>query len=236
MSAAPLIEDCLAFGDIKVWSLLATLFGDRAFAPGATLAGPHIQSIVEPLGTRPEALRVALHRLRKDGWIDSRKEGRVSLYHMTALAQEETRAVRDLVYARHLDLPPTLWLVHTPEPNARNPIGLPVGRNVFLATEKPEGSDLAGSLSAQDVPTWVASAAIAPRTQSRFRALCNILEAREMPECETEVEREALRLILLHAWRRLVLRENPLALSLQPETAPAHQCRLILHDWLTALA
>ena len=73
-----MIDDLLKLGEVKVWSVLVTLFGD--LAPGQTdhLAGPDVSRLVERLAIKPEALRVALHRLRKDNWIESSKSGRIS--------------------------------------------------------------------------------------------------------------------------------------------------------------
>ena len=61
-------------GDIppRVWSLLVTVFGDLA-QDGSALPGTVLGEIMSRVGIKPEAMRVALHRLRKDGWIESER-------------------------------------------------------------------------------------------------------------------------------------------------------------------
>ena len=62
--------------DLRVWSVIVTLMGDLTVmgTPGADASGVSGQAlgkVMAALGIRPEATRVALHRLRKDGWIES---------------------------------------------------------------------------------------------------------------------------------------------------------------------
>jgi len=57
--------EILAAGDRnRVWSLVVTIFGDLAQGTGDTLSMQTLARITEPLGVKPEALRVALHRLK----------------------------------------------------------------------------------------------------------------------------------------------------------------------------
>ena len=65
------IADLRALGGQRVWSLMVSLFGDLAQAEGAGIDGPVLSRIMTAMQIRPEATRVALHRLRNDGWIAS---------------------------------------------------------------------------------------------------------------------------------------------------------------------
>ena len=57
--------DALGGDDMpRVWSLIVTVFGDLAQRNGDEIAGPVLGEILAPVGVRPEAMRVALHRLR----------------------------------------------------------------------------------------------------------------------------------------------------------------------------
>ncbi|TNF22119.1 MAG: PaaX family transcriptional regulator, partial [Rhodobacteraceae bacterium] len=67
----------------RVWSLLISVFGDLAQDPGARISGLLLRHMTERIGIKPEAMRVAIHRLRKDGWIDSQRHGRTSVYFLT---------------------------------------------------------------------------------------------------------------------------------------------------------
>ncbi len=232
MTSTAIIEELLKLGEIKVWSILVTLFGDRAPEAGDNIAGPDITSVVEPLGTKPEALRVALHRLRKDGWVDSTKSGRISLYHMTERARQEAHSVRDLIYQSELPLPKKLWLAYDTEALSSLD-GLPLGREALLTDTPPAPLLLSGEVNTQSLPEWLSSAVIPDEAQLRFSSLLNVLDG-DPPEKDTDLQ-ATLRLMVLHAWRRLVLRHAPLALALQPSDAPSSQCRAKVVEWLAKI-
>ena len=65
----------------RVWSVIISLFGDMAQRPNEKISGAALTRIITPMGIKPEAIRVALHRLRKDGWIESVRAGRASTLH-----------------------------------------------------------------------------------------------------------------------------------------------------------
>ena len=79
MTQAPdqsITDRLLGLESTKTWSLIATLFGDL---DGDELSGKALWSLLAPLGIKPEATRVALHRLKKDGWIVAKKAGREAI-------------------------------------------------------------------------------------------------------------------------------------------------------------
>ena len=57
-------------GTPRVWSLIVTIFGDLARESGMSLSGTALSRMTARVDVRAEATRVALHRLRRDGWID----------------------------------------------------------------------------------------------------------------------------------------------------------------------
>ncbi len=69
--------------NLRVWSIIVSLFGDLAQKPGDQISGTTLTQIITPMGIKPEAIRVALHRLRKDGWIESTRSGRASVHFLT---------------------------------------------------------------------------------------------------------------------------------------------------------
>ena len=85
-------------GPVKVWSLLVTIFGDLSEAHGGFLTSRQLNGLFDAFDIQSGALRVALHRLRKDGWIESERIGRISRFKMTEQAQKETDKARPVVY------------------------------------------------------------------------------------------------------------------------------------------
>ena len=205
------------FGDLKVWSVLVTIFGDQAPHEGDTLAGTALAALTADLGIRPEALRVALHRLRKEGWIETQKSGRTSSYRLSESARAETRAVHDYIYAEEI-APPAAWYLRVYE-NPSAPPGpsgaLELGAGLYL-TDRPHGQGDAEVLDARldtpHLPEWVRTRVMPDDIHQSYAAFLDVLD-RIRPARIPNADRPALRILILHTWRRLVLRHPPLAAS-----------------------
>ena len=236
----------------RVWSLIVTLFGDLAQAPGAEISGPALSRIFDPIGIKPQALRVALHRLRKDGWIDSRKAGRTSLYRLTPFGLEQSAAATPRIYAREV-AEPALWhvLIAAPMPQpelAETAEDLtsrgyePLARGVFLG-RGPAPADCAGFFAlagpAPVLPGWLKAQFGPEDLAEAFRALhdrlCRV--AALLPEggAPGPLETATLRMLIVHDWRRLLLRQPDLPPGFFPEGWPGPACRALTHRLLDRL-
>ena len=210
--ATAMIAALRARGDLKVWSLLVTLFGDAAMAPGAMLSGPQLSEILGLLKIRPEAQRVALHRLRKEGWITAARQGRIGLYGLSAQGREETEAVAAQVYAPAVAPAAARHLVVLPEGQTTPDQTLCLGERRFLSPV-PGGKDsLSGPLTGP-LPQWVAEAALPTPLLADLQDLDEALDTDPITP-ENATDGAALRLLILHQWRRLALRLPPEAEAL----------------------
>ena len=86
-------------GDLRVWSVIITIFGDAVVPRGGVVPASALSAITERLGIRPEALRVALYRLAKDGWVTRRKSGRNSFYALSDTGRAEFLSASQRIYA-----------------------------------------------------------------------------------------------------------------------------------------
>ena len=84
----------------RVWSLIVSIFGDLAQAQGDQLSSGALNRIMTPMGIKNDAIRVALHRLRKDGWIDSARSGRNSVHYLTEFGRRQSAEVTPRIYDR----------------------------------------------------------------------------------------------------------------------------------------
>lgn len=207
----------LACGPVKTWSLIVTILGDLAAEPGTRVPGPLITQLTEPMGMKPEALRVAIHRLRRDGWIVSEREGRASLYGLTAHGRALTRDVFERVYGRQSVAPEEWHIVIAQSAEAMQALDipglLPVGPKTGLLPGQAKGlpaSVLAWRAEAGAVPGWVRSALVPDELDAAYAALAEVLAAAlALVPPEGAAARAVLRLLALHQWRRLVLRHGP---------------------------
>lgn len=217
MDAEPfrhLIDDLNGTQPPRVWSLLVTVFGELAQAPEAAISGTLLGALTQPIGIKPEAMRVALHRLRKDGWIDNRKTGRTSAHFLTEWGRAQSAAATPLIYAT-APLSDAAWVILT---DPAKPAGVQqiagawISSNTAIVAHPPNDSQTLGARLDPDnpVPDWV-SRGVCPSdlaTQSRHLAarLTDVQRALAGAEPLTAVQIAALRVLIVHSWRRITLK------------------------------
>lgn len=239
-------------GPHRVWSLIVSLFGDMAQDQGAEIAGMQLSRITEPMGVKPQALRVALHRLRKDGWIDSRKLGRRSLYHLTTQGLKESAQATPRIYAPG-PAQADSWhiLIQQPLPQAElsetaqslaDDGYVPIARNTFLkAGPLPAHTFDCMALHGPDLrlPKWLRQQIGTPELAEGYDALLRNLtllsRGLERMGTPTPLECATLRTLIVHDWRRMLLRHPDLPPDFFPEEWQGEACRAKVHDLLSRL-
>lgn len=225
---------------LRVWSFIVTLFGDLARGPHDTLSGTTLTIMTGRVGIKPASMRVALHRLRKDGWIDSRRDGRSSLYYLTKYGRAETLAATRRIYAPQ-PVPADEWhIALTPTgPKAPALPGIQILPGVSLgagaAPEIDGALTLTGALGT--VPDWVRKSLVSDdlrRDYAQFEAqlakLAPLLEA-PLPA----LDRAVLRGLIVHDWRRLLLRHPDLPDDFLGPDCRIGPCRAQVMDLLARL-
>ncbi|XDA99972.1 PaaX family transcriptional regulator C-terminal domain-containing protein [Sulfitobacter sp. LCG007] len=224
----------------RVWSLLVTVFGDLARQEKARIGGPVITQLTELMGIKPEATRVALHRLRKDGWIESRRNGRSSGYRLTPLGREQSDAASPRIYGTE---PPVsrAWMIITDPREAAGIAGVQIAPAVWMAAMLPAAGDtLTAEIdSCTELPGWIRArlcnddlCAQSIEISVRCEALLNKLAMSDVPGA---LEVAALRVLIVHGWRRLALRTPVLPDFVFPETWRGVECRQLVAQLLAAL-
>lgn len=226
--------------DRRVWSVIVSLFGDLAQRPGDRLSGAALTRIIGPMAIRPEAIRVALHRLRKDGWLDSERAGRESQHFLTDFGRARSAAVTPRIYARAAEVAADWQVLIADEaagPHILDAL-LAAGRHVAIARNValgpaplPRESDglLAFGVRALSVPDWLRSRICPPDLNRACRALLDDLVAADAcalpPEPPGLVRIATLRTLIVHRWRRVVLRHPDLPAEYFPADWPGAACR-----------
>ncbi len=207
----------------RVWSLIVTVFGDLAQNAGDEIAGPALADILSPVGVRPEAMRVALHRLRNEGWIETRKQGRTALHGLSAHGLSQSAQASARIYGAALPAQPDWHVLFFPPNSAAQDQtrakGLDaegytcIAANVYLKNSAFEGTQnhalvLQGDL--KNVPDWLGQALAPEPLRSGFTQLGGALHAMNIDAdfaCTlSEIETATLRTLIVHRWRKLVLK------------------------------
>ncbi|WP_160314390.1 PaaX family transcriptional regulator [Candidatus Rhodobacter oscarellae] len=252
-SPVEMIAALAALGEMRVWSVLITIFGDAVAARGGQVSAMTLQTILDRLRFKPEAMRVAIHRLVKDGWISRDKQGRQSYYKLSKEGRAEFLPATQRIYAEAPALAgPWQLAILPPMPEKQRGEAkkrysdagyLAVSPTCFIApagTPAPK-DDQALNLDAPlaQVPNWVRETLGPPHLQIEYQQLERMLERLSRTKVTQGDEAAALRVIMIHQWRRVLLRHADLPAELLPATWRGEACRALVlqeHKRLSALA
>lgn len=204
-----LIAELKDVGPVKVWSLLVTIFGDLSEAHGGFLTSRQLNGLFAAFDIQSGALRVALHRLRREGWIESERIGRISRFKMTEQAQQETDKARPVVYRNPSDhLESWVFIVS----NSTLPSGAVRLNKVMACLPEARVEELkdAWAMPApkSPMPSWLADRALSRELRENAAKLAGIVDQTEnAAQSEDPYRRMAMRLLILHQWRRVALRD-----------------------------
>jgi phenylacetic acid degradation operon negative regulatory protein len=215
----------------RVWSLLVTIFGDLAQTDGAQISGALLRQFAERIGYKPEALRVALHRLRKDGWIQSERHGRTSVHGLTDWGRGQSADASPLIYGEG-PLAPHAWLVVFDPSVAQatgNGMGLWLTSSLLLTSQAPRDPSafVAPVGASTPLPDWIRLKTCDATLAQAVRTLADRLsrlDAQGLARLEP-LQRAVLRVLVVHDWRRIVLKLPRLPDHVFPQDVPIAPCR-----------
>lgn len=215
---APLLSSLHADGRPRVWSLVITVFGDLVQHRGGVISTARLGVLLGRIGVEPGALRTALSRLGRDGWVSSERAGRTSLYRLTAEGEGSFAPATARIYAPPLG-PVRAWALHV----RLTPQG-PVAA-LAPAGQVPAGADciVTGDLTRMS-EDWRRSL-LDPVQRAALDRLAADLEALAAARLDDPLDAAAARMLLIHRWRRIVLRHDVPAAQLMPDDAPLRDPR-----------
>jgi len=223
--------------------LVVTILGDLVAEEGARVPGPVLTKLTDPMGIKPEAMRVAIHRLRRDGWISSERDGRTSLYGLTEHGRQLTRSVSDRVYGTSIKSPDRWRILIAPNAETLQGVDhfelIPISPRV--AVLPAETVELPEALFAWDaipgvVPDWVKAVLVPEELDTAYALLADALAlAAAFGTPQSPVDQAVLRLLALHQWRRLVLRHSTGVEAMMGSKWQGALCRSVITDLLHRL-
>jgi phenylacetic acid degradation operon negative regulatory protein len=219
-------------------SLIVTIFGDAVLPRGGEIALSSLLNLCADLGVAPGVVRTAMSRLAADGWFTSCRAGRASFYRIAATRRGEMiRASRHIFGpARRPDVT-QLNLVFT-EGNdwlrARlGRLGFVAWQGVMIAPQRPLPPSLAQTApmltAAGDAASLRQVAAKAWRLEdlaARYQSFLTTYHglAARAPALPPR-EALAARILLVHDFRRIALRDPRLPAALLAQDWPGHAAR-----------
>lgn len=223
-----------ALGRPRVWSLVITILGDVAHPRGGWMAMGELQQIVTSLGIEPGALRTAMSRLTGDGWVERSKKGRNSWYRLSKAHRAEFLSASAAVYAAAGARHDGRWSLYVlPAGMAAETTGWRLRPGVLLAPAgnktSPSAKDGAVAVTGEitHMPDWAAAIIAPPEQAERLNAFLMRL-AGMTPDKAAQLSPDramTLRVLMIHEWRRLVLRHPSVPSTLAPKDWPEAACR-----------
>ncbi|MGB1117760.1 MAG: hypothetical protein ACPG30_03515 [Parvibaculales bacterium] len=197
----PAIHHILGQERPRVWSFIVTIFGDLAREDSRYISSRTLNRLTAQIGVKPEATRVALHRLRKEDWLESAKFGRESHYRLTDNGRALSREAAPRIYGAASN---EAWMLALYDPNKIAPEGLRISSGISLVASECAG---AMNLAVTDpLPLWMVDRLVQGDVQSAIHNLHARLAGFTAEPDAAELDRAVLRLSLVHEWRRIILR------------------------------
>ncbi len=214
---------------LRLWSYLITIFGDLAQAEGQWVSSRALAHLCEGVGAKRGSQRVAIHRLCKDGWLLRRKEGRRSFYALSPAGRQQAAEASGRIYAATNQAPEAWLIVH---PAGATESTYPLTAHMSLGASPPQGADtLALPLHpSQSLPAWLMDK-VCPQdlTRQATALLARLQRIRSLlADASSDLtlsERALIRTLIVHEWRRLILKRPALPDFLFPDQGAWSACR-----------
>ncbi len=238
-SPETLLRPLAALAPMRVWSVIITIFGDAVLPRGGVVPASVLTELGERLEIKPEAIRVALHRLARDGWIERSKSGRNSFYGLSAGGMAKFLPASRRIYAEAPAMAAPWRLAVLPqagdgERNALAAAGYAqVTPGLFLG-DTSAGAAPSDCLIFEGAPSswpsWARDALAPPDLAADYAALEPVLEPlAHMAHARLPGRNAAaLRVLMVHQWRRLLLRHPDVPIALLPEGWRGEACRALV--------
>lgn len=253
-----LIDHLQSDGRLRVWSLVITIFGDAVQPRGGTIAMSELQDLLGALRIESGALRTAMSRLAKEGWVKREKQGRNSFYRLSSAGKKAFIPAAERIYSAHF-MPSCERLFIAIGPDAigklrekqialldgfgalalRNGVGLITEPDDKVLKQMQAAGFLLVQSTTDQLPQWVHEKLELDDLRTAYTDLLN----RFAPLCETPdmvaqlspLDAMSTRLLLVHEWRRLILKQPTLPAKLLPANWPGLDCHQLVKALYPAL-
>ncbi|RAI35963.1 phenylacetic acid degradation operon negative regulatory protein PaaX [Rhodoplanes roseus] len=240
------ILDQLRHEPSRTWSIIVTIYGDAIVPRGGSVWLGTLLQIFQALDIAEGVVRTAMSRLAADGWLERHKVGRNSFYRLApkgrttfAQATRHIYAAQLPAFPGHVDL---VLLANGPDRDAVRAAldtagwGSPAA-GVFVAPGWPLPDAAAGELGLKVTGEPAALRDLAARSWpldataeayhrfiETFEPLRAALDREAVP---TDIEALVARVLLIHEYRRIVLRDPVLPAALLPADWPGTAARTL---------
>lgn len=216
----------------RTGSVIATVYGDAILPRGGALALADLLVLMERLGAAEGVVRTAVSRMARDGVLEGRRRGRRSAYALTAAAAAAFQVAGTRIYGRDERIWDGRLRLAFPEVGADrgalDAAGFAVmapgvlvspwetpDEGVWLEACGPDG--MARQLAARAWPL--------ERLGEQYSVFVAMFGALLPVPAVEPLDAVAARIMTVHAWRRMALRDPCLPAGLLPKDWPGGPAR-----------
>jgi phenylacetic acid degradation operon negative regulatory protein len=227
-------------GPLRAWSLAVSFLGDCIEPRGGRVGMATITELLAAYGVDNGVVRTSMSRLASDGWVTREKVGRNSFYALTPLALAQTQSAGRRIYAPAHPSAPCGWRIYAmgeagAEERRRERAAFAhlgagmLDKRVYIlpdtieaaaqtATTVLSAAPLSDEASRRLVSQAFALGEIARDYADFSRAFAPLADDLARLERVAGIQAVALRVLLIHRFRRIVLRDPGLpSLYLPPD-------------------
>ena len=246
MSLSPAIASFVrkfhAHKPTRIWSLIVTLYGDAVVARGGSLWIGSLIDIMALFDIDAGHVRTAISRLSSDGWLSSVKRGRASYYRLSKRGEGVFLAATQRIYFDEQKPFDGNLRIAILEPDLADPAGtrralrdagfVALSASVQLALAEPpaklsvrKGVFILSNTIGKAERDLASAAWTLPATAAAYQAFVTQFASLDTTSDLSPQDALVARILLIHAWRRIVLRDPGLPSALLPDDWPGHAAR-----------
>ena len=233
-------------GPPRTRSLIITIYGDAISPHGAELALPALLTLMRRLGLADGVVRTALSRLAAEGWLDRTRIGRTSFYRLAARGLREVADATPRIYgplspAWNGQLRLVLAEASTDRESLNNAGYALIAPGVLIAPNFAVPPDDALCLLAGGEPEVMRAVAarawpLATLENLYLGFLTQFTPLLRDVQNLMPLAAMAVRVLLIHEYRRIAFRDPHLPAALLPDMWPGHPTRRLCADLYASLA
>ena len=223
-------------GRLRVWSLIITFFGDVVALRGGRVALGTLQDAMGLLQIEPGAVRTALSRLAREGWVERERQGRLSFYRLTGEGRASFDEPTKRIYATAPENWDGRWTVAIDAGDNSVTLGkrgfVPLGGKAWIrvgaAGDVAAGDVLFVTGTGSDMPSDLLALWNVDEQAAYYKTLVDNWCSFDCLQQLTPGAAMAARTLLIHDWRRIVLRDPGLPDALLPDDWIGHTARKLV--------
>jgi phenylacetic acid degradation operon negative regulatory protein len=231
----------------RIWSLIVTLYGDAIVPRGGSLWIGSLIDIMDLFDIDAGHVRTAISRLSSDGWLSRVKRGRASHYRLSKRGEGVFLAATQRIYFDERKPFDGSLRIAILEPDLTDPAGMrralsdagfvALSPAVHVSVNEPlakltarKGVHILNNKIGHAERQLASAAWRLPATAAAYQAF-----VAQFAPLEAASERKDLsgqdalvaRILLIHSYRRIVLRDPGLPALLLPDDWPGHTARAL---------